>query len=454
MSDSFSGAGCFERVLGGMLVTGALAALPAPVEAAAWYVDGVHGSITWPASRCANGVAEGTDPSCAFQQLWQALHEVAPGDTIYVANSMTYPKLGLTVGGTATAPVTLSGYDIGNTGKPTYVSGGGVDVGIWIDANYVVVSNFNVTAPGPYAGISVNPYIHHVTITNNVVQNAGGNGINVYQNDYVTVSHNIVYDNAHNTSKAFNSGISLKYSQNTDASTAVKMVVDSNVVYANTNIPNCSTAQCLATATDTDGNGIILDRNSLQSVPYAGAFVVRNNVVYKNGGRGIWVFHSDNATVTGNTVYENNRDPYFSYYHPGEISVGYGGNVWIYDNIAYSDGLNGLGSTPTAPNTHVSLSFEYCTDGHPIVAEHNLTYDPQNASKWLSYGKNNTSPITLASNIWANPLFEATLSYDFRLQPASPGYLTANPATSPALDILGVTRAPLPSMGAYQNAGP
>ena len=172
------------------------------------------------------------------------------------------------------------------------------DSAISINTNYTVVKNFDTSATGSYAGISVNPHVHHVTIANNVVHDSGGNGINLNQNDYVTITNNVVYGNAHNTTQAFGSGISIKGSVDVDSNTGVKMVVNGNTVYSNTNIPNCTTSSCFASAHDSDGSGIILDTNNGEGVnpgPYKGAFLISNNLVYRNGGRGI---HSTRPTTS------------------------------------------------------------------------------------------------------------------------------------------------------------
>jgi serralysin len=434
------------------LIAGGVTGGVAPAVASAWYVDGVAGSPTWPPVTCSSGATAGTTATCAFQQLWQALKEVQPGDTIYVVGSMVYPNLGLTASGTAAAPITLAG---ANAQAPTQVSGGGVNTGIWINADHVVVRGFDVTAPGVYPAISVASNHHSVVITSNVVHDAGGNGVNVVGDDYVTISNNVVYGNAGNTTQAYNSGISIKGSIDVDTNTGIKMQVIGNTVFNNTNIPNCSTAQCLATAADTDGNGIILDRNESPGTPYGGAFRVANNVVYQNGGRGIYVYRTANATVTDNSLYENNQDPYESYYHPGEVSVNAGGNVGIYNNILYSDGGVGPGGSASYPNTHVAVSVEYCTDGTgPMTVQTNLAYNPQGDQTLLYYGKGNTDAVTVSGNPWTGPKFEGPSAGDFRFQPASPAYQSGAPATSISHDILGASRFPSPSIGAYQNPGP
>ena len=225
-----------RTALGAAVALGALVAAAGPAAATNWYVDGLNGIKS----------NSGTQAS-PFLYLWQAVQKVQPGDTIYVVPSTTYSQLGLTANGTAGAYITLAGSD---PNHPTKVSGGGSTSGIWINGNYITVRGFDVTAPGPYVAIGTSANKHHITITNNVAHDAGGNGINTFANDYMTITNNVVYGNAKNTSQAFGSGISILGSVDVDSNTGVKMIVSGNIVYSNTNTPNCTTQSCYATATD------------------------------------------------------------------------------------------------------------------------------------------------------------------------------------------------------------
>jgi hypothetical protein len=182
-------------------------------------------------------------------------------------------------------------------------------------------------------------------------------------------------------------------------------------------------------------------------------------VIFGNGGRGVHIFKSDHVTIANNTMFSNNQDPYESFYHPGEVSTAYSGDVQVYNNILSSDGLSGpVNQSP--PSSHVGVSFEYATDGRgPMIAEYNLIWDPQNAIGNEDYvDPTTTNPVTIASNTWGNPLFEdATLTAslaNFEVKPTSPAMRRGNMATAIATDILGVTRTNPPTIGAYQKPGP
>ena len=413
-------------------------------NATEWFVDGRNGGR----------YNAGTEAS-PYLFLWQALKVVRPGDTIYLVPSMTYGFQGFTATGESGAPITLAGSDPAN---PTKVTGEGVNSGVWINGNHLVVRNFDVTAPGVFPAVSLAPHRHHITVASNVIHDAGGNGINVVADDYVTISHNEIYGNAHITANAHNSGMSMLGSVDVDTHTGVKMIVDGNIVHDNRNVPNCTTADCLKTASDPDGSGIILDdniRDRWDHIPYRGAFLITNNVVYHNGGRGIHIFKTDNVTVSSNTVWENNQDPYEAFWHPGEVSAVVAGNVLVANNILHSDGKDSPLHSGKAPNTHVSVSFEHCKDGRgPLIARDNLGYNPQKDRNWFFYGSDNTNPVIVGPNKFGGPKLVNPARGDFRFRLGSPAHEAGNLGLSPRVDIFGVSRLPVPSIGAFQDAAP
>ena len=177
--------------------------------------------------------------------MWQAMQVVQPGDTVYVLPTMLYVRLSVTVSGTPSKPITIMGG--GAAPVRTKVTGGSTTQAIWIDADYVSIQNFDATTTGPDAAILVSENHHHVTIATNVAHNAGANGISTFTDDYITIKNNVVYGNAWNTSTgSFASGISMLGSYDIDNNTGVKMIVDGNIIYGNSNAPSCSDSACLA----------------------------------------------------------------------------------------------------------------------------------------------------------------------------------------------------------------
>ena len=101
------------------------------------------------------------------------------------------------------------------------------------------------------------------------------------------------------------------------------------------------------------------------------------------------------------------------------------------------------------------MVFENCTDGvGPMVATNNLGYNPQKDSTLFSYVQNNTNAVSITSNMFSGPKLENPNQGDFRVGPTSPALAAASASASVAVDMLGASRMPTPSIGAYQFAGP
>jgi len=436
----------------------ALVALLISTEAYAsdWYVDG---------SKAVNQKTQTGSEHAPFGAFWQAQQVAKPGDTILLLPTVTYGMIGIQKSGSAAGQITIAG--AGTAPNLTKVNGGASSFGIWIDASYVTIENFDVTAGENEGAIdatsaSATKPNRNIVVVGNVVHNAGLDGINIYGCDYVTVEDNTVYGNAHNTSGGtYGSGISILGSMNADETTGIKTTVTGNIVYANTNIPTCPKSGCTAANSDSDGNGIIIDVNNRSywdSKAYVGRTLISNNVIFGNGGRGIHLYRSNHITITSNTIYFNNRDPYEGNYLPGEVEGNASGDVSVYDNILFSDGLTGIDNGKNTGH-HVGISFQQGTDGiGQLIAEHNLVYNPANNSTLLSSSRNNTLPVTITANIWANPLFKSAsldaATADFRVTSGSRALGAANADDSVKYDILGVTRTVPETIGAYERPAP
>lgn len=435
---------CGALRLGLLTVLGAATALSHPAAATDWYVDGKVGKSS----------NRGTAAS-PFLYFWQATQAAKPGDTVYVVPSIVYPHLSISVSGTATQPITFIG--AGAAPGLTQIVGDSGHFAMWVNANYVAIRNFDLSAPGTQAALHVAENHHHITIANNVAHDSGGNGLSTVGDDYITISHNTVYGNAKNTSNnVFNSGISTLGNVDIDGNTGVKMVIDGNVVYGNTNTPTCPSTGCAATVQDSDGNGIIIDdlrRMQRDHVAYRGRTLISNNVVFGNGGRGIHIYLSDHVTATGNTVYYNNQDPYEGNYRPGEIEVLFASDVAVTNNILVSDGGVGIGNGKNT-GTHLPFSVANCSGTGAVTFQNNLGYNPR-GDQTLVFSRSNTVTLNVANNLFANPNFvlpslNPTIA-DFRLLPGSPALQVGNAATATSVDVLGVTRTSSPVAGAFQT---
>jgi parallel beta-helix repeat protein len=418
-------------------------------QATTWYVDGSAG----------NNSNAGTSASTAFLDIWRGIQVAQPGDTIKVLPTVVYPGIHMDQSGAPGAPIILQGTGVyPNLTQISSATAFGIQIAP--GTSYVQIRDFNVTTGNnsTYAGIYADKNTSHITIGDNIVQNCGGDGIISNQADYIIIIHNIVYGNANNTTLHHNSGISVLASWNSDGNTGVKMVVDGNTVYGNTNVPSTSGGPV-----DSDGSGIILDDNKhLQAkdqtpnaAPYTGQILVENNVTFGNGGRGIHVYQTDNSVIENNTSYDNNLDPYEGNYDPGEIEVNTSGGSWIYNNIVYSNGLHDA----LDGGTHRGITVDECVDGDPVTVDSNLVWNPQANSAMSYYTGSNINEVTIGRhNLFGNPWFVAAGTdpsiVDFELQSNSPALGTGDSAMASTQSITGAVRS-LPNgpvdMGAYQQ---
>jgi parallel beta-helix repeat protein len=413
------------------------------VQAADYYVDGAAGNDSHAGGQ-----------SSPFASIHRALHVSKPGDTIHVAPTATYTgPVWIATGGTAQAPITLEGEGTG-VNLPKIVGSNSFGIQVAAGVSHVTIQGFDISAPGNWSGIYLSPGTTHIIINGNSVHDSGASGIGSVGSDYVTVSNNVVYNNAFVTTSSCGSGISLYQLRNSDISTTVKNYVVNNIAFQNTNTPGGS-------CNDSDGNGIIIDdsRNTQHNSPYGpymATTLIANNVAYKNGRRGIHVYSSDNVVVSNNTLYENNQDPYAGYFEDGEITLLRAGGVLLYNNVVYSDGV------VNSQHYHAGISIQQC-EGAPIVLNDNLLYNPYNNSQYAifinaSSGWASTNTISVAplgrGNKWGDPLFRsptgAGVVADFRVRSASPALGIGNRRYAPTSDILGMPTPVRPTAGAYE----
>jgi hypothetical protein len=157
---------------------------------------------------------------------------------------------------------------------------------------------------------------HHIIIRQNTVSKCPGGGIYTTRADYIRVEDNIIWGNAY-YSPYGNSGLSFYQNWNSDRRTQPKFFALRNTIYDNQNrIPNFYSNADPDRRTITDGNGIIVDdsRNTQNHAgstgeSYQGQTYIAHNLVYKNSGRGIHVFSSDNVTIEHNRTYHNSAEP-------------------------------------------------------------------------------------------------------------------------------------------------
>jgi parallel beta-helix repeat protein len=428
-----------------------LAAMTACATQAAWstdyYVDGLKGNDNFA------GTAK-----LPFKNVWRAWAVATPGDKIHLLPTVTYSPIYLSgKSGTATASITLMGEGV--SPNRTKVSGGGVNMGIMIDAgaNYLRIENLDITAPGHgnysgWSGIFIQNS-HNIVVSGNYIHDSGCSGVQTESADYVRVEKNLVVGNAKDTyNNIYCSGISTHENLDFDSNTGFKIYITNNIVHSNT---NTKSLMCKAPCTNSDGNGIIIDdsrRTQSDFHAYHGGHMLYNNVIFNNGGRGIDVYRSDNVVMLTNTLYNNNQDPLEGAWRPGEISIAESGNINVYNNILHSDGAAGT----TATGAHVSVSVQDNNSGGPIIIDQNVLYNSVNDTSLQTYFRNNLVSVSYGTaNKWGNPLFKMPSSdpsvADFRVKIGSPAAgIVSQSWYFPGIDILGVARSSPVTAGAYQ----
>lgn len=268
-------------------------------------------------------------------------HAVNCGDVIIAAASSAYSQFNFATGkwgivtcgaGNNVAWLTCVTFD---ACKMTAT----VNNGFWVDQSYWGIQGWEVTASGSAIGcFTAKPNfntpveIHHIIFANNVANGCtqsgfgSSNGSTSASVDYFAIIGDVAY-NAAQGSTVCGSGISIYQPISSDSLPGTHIFIAGNFSYDNLNPNPCNSG------TPTDGEGIILDtldggQGGLPS-PYSQQVTVENNLVFLNGGRGIWISgHGNTAApvyILHNTVYGDNGDPNQSLYYCADIE--YGGNV-------------------------------------------------------------------------------------------------------------------------------
>lgn len=220
-------------------------------------------------------------------------------------------------------------------------------------SNNITFSGFEVNGIGAgpnCAGILIVPRTdtktgvittcHDINVNYCKVHDAGGGGIGsnpddptrTVGSDYIHITGNEIY-NCLSTGKYRGSAISLLLNQDTTHAAGYHSVIQTNIIHDNVNRNQDRDANGnIDLFKHTDGNGIIIDTGG-----FAGPkTLIQNNLVYRNGGRGIHVFNSSNVTVLNNTVYGNNLDPYIV--GGGELTAATANNVLFSNNVVQGNG--------------------------------------------------------------------------------------------------------------------
>ena len=209
-----------------------------------------------------------------------------------------------------------------------------------------------------------------------------------------------------------------------------------------------------------DGNGIIVDDflNSQSKHPagsYSFPTLVENNLSYRNGGRGVHIFLSENVVVRNNTCCHNNRDPKNPATWRGELSnVDSNNCVWV-NNLGVAD------PKINAANTGIMEGWTLPVNSPRVVVwKRNLTFAGAAGEKSAKFSLPNRKPKeeALLGNLFGvDPRFVRGMvgegNPDFRLQKGSPAVdAGTSEYGASAADLDGAPRSSteLPDIGAFE----
>lgn len=311
------------------------------------------------------------------------------------------------------------------------------------NSHYLVFDGFNVIGypyipnAGAHALFAVNS--HHIKFLNNVIHDVGGAGIVTAYSDYIYAQGNIVYDTACcNPSGA--SAISLWKPVAVNRRPGFHNIISGNIVFNNSEGAD-------GRSPHTEGHGIILD--CFRCGPagsYAHRTLIENNVVFGNGGAGISIWYSNNATLRNNTVFNNWRDP-LQGTPAGDISV---------LNSSYITGINNIAVSNPSTNSRILSIWDQTWDRTNIrnVWANNITFNgtmgEPAVSRFAQYGLG--TPITAANGniLGVDPKLVNPPMAMFTLQATSPAIGKGTSAYGvPALDLFGNVRSSKIDIGAF-----
>lgn len=230
--------------------------------------------------------------------------------------------------------------------------------------------------------------IHHIVIANMVCNGAAGGGINTYNNgragiDYLAVVGNAIYDAVRSGLSCY-SGISLSGMEAVDAQIATHVYVAGNIAW-----DNIEPSRCYG-GLPTDGEGIILDTwsgfETGLSRPYAAQAVVEDNLLIRNGGRGLTIYRNSSSPVyvRYNTIADNNQqsvqapNPYCSeFYINLTNSVKASGNLidaTVKTGCGGNYPVHAIGVVYGSSTDDVSSSLVYAASASPMAINGSGTF--------------------------------------------------------------------------------
>ncbi|MCX7843134.1 MAG: DUF1565 domain-containing protein [Clostridia bacterium] len=398
---------------------------------------GYAAGITYYVSTSGNDNNNGTSPSSPFRTIKKACTVAGAGDIVTVADG-TYNEDEIIIENKYGSDTNRFILKSTNKWGAKIVSNSVWNaitvkdsVGVTIEGLDV---SFKANTTSIYFGIlTLNCDL--VSILNNKVHDCPCSGIQPNNSDNVLVQGNYVYNNA-KTSHFNGSGISVyEPIAKSASSSGFGIIIRGNYVYDNV----CNVADPNI-GIITDGNGIILDDfrwTQNTGTPYTKGALVENNVVYRNGGRGIHVFESDNVTVRNNTIWHN------------LYKLGAGSNFdWTGDlNFDSASGCIAANNI-VVRDPSVPYGKALYDDSAPTKTK---TYNNIIVGAYLLQNGNTLTSGNQTSTTDTYPKFVSP-GTDFRLQSSSPAINAGYNSNASAHDIQGVCRpiASTVDIGCYE----
>jgi parallel beta-helix repeat protein len=341
-----------------------------------------------------------------WRSLNGALDRLHPGSILLVRGGEYTGPFFINKQASAAAPILVSAYP---NERPVIHAGEWQGLSVQ-NSSYVSVSGFEIigragTARGRDSGLeSVNS--HHVRFEGNLIHDFGGGGINLIHSNHVTADFNHIYNTALWGENQM-SAISLWQMSNLGGGNnadGYSNYIRNNFVHHNENRVGALS----------DGNCIILDSNN--DVGYTAATMISDNMCWANGGRGIHVFRSSNASVVNNTLIGNLRNVSSP---EGELSALYATNVLFRNNLV-QPGRGGW-------SNHVYQAGN-------VLFDHNAYVDDR------------------AEVMGTNDIVVPGLPLAFGFLPPTDSAVTngGNPDLAPGIDMIGSPRSGRPDIGAWE----
>ena len=413
----------------------------------------------------------GTSMADALQTLGAATKlSLQAGDCVTVADG-TYDETVLV--STSGSADTCTGYVVFRA-----ASAGGAKVvstdaynGFMVNASYVMVDGFDLqdTSTGSAFTAGTNTLsggkvivYHHIDAIRNIAHDSGGAGLGALHADYVRFEGNTVFNNS-SRSDYGDSGIDLWEMQASDALPGFHIVIRNNLAYSNVESDIPADLQ-------TDGEGIILDSfdyadPTYGTTPYAQESLVENNVIWRNGGRGIEAAGgqpTSHVTIRNNTLFD---DVTQQQQYGGSEIVSWGNGNSVANNLVIlgPDAQNGTAANQTtvaiADRCGPSPAGVQITGGSTWA--NNLVYSmksgaPLSSSNCITTTSSYTT-IPVGSNLMGvDPGLAAETSstaltvQDFTIGASNPATHAGTSSDFAPFDYAYVARPTPPSIGAFE----